>query len=256
MNRGNRHPQRKAGLSPYFALSIAGHLLLIAALGFVGLSAKPEIAERLPFRVGLALAQAPEPAAQPDPAPVIEQEPIQEPAPLSMQAPAPSPRVESAVEPIADSPADPVETITAPAEPFSFEVQAPAAVSVSFEQAADQPAASVEPLDVPIEQLSARPAAPDPSLTAAYLEHISELVDDQKRYPALATRRRLEGRVLVSARLDATGGVLEASILEDPDPLLSEAALRALNNAAPFGPLPEGRDTLQVSVPVRFRLKR
>ena len=72
-------------------------------------------------------------------------------------------------------------------------------------------------------------------------------------YPPDARADNVEGDVLVRVTLDADGSVLEAEVLESPDPRLSRAVLEAVR-AVEFRPparLRDGRRPITFSVPFR-----
>jgi protein TonB len=91
-----------------------------------------------------------------------------------------------------------------------------------------------------------------------FVNSIRAAVAHQLRYPELALRRGIEGRVVLRLTLTASGNLLQASP-SDPtaDSALTNAALAAVRRAAPF---PAWRGTrnpnarLSLLLPIRFKL--
>ena len=86
-----------------------------------------------------------------------------------------------------------------------------------------------------------------------YTQKILQRIEQHKRYPPAARRRRLTGTVLLSLRLDAEGRI-ESLRCMDGARLLCRAAERAAREAAPFPPLPAGTHNLAFDYRMRFRL--
>lgn len=59
----------------------------------------------------------------------------------------------------------------------------------------------------------------------------------QRRYPELARRREIEGRVRVSFRVGNDGRVEQVAVRAGADPLLDDAAVEAVRRAAPLPPI-------------------
>lgn len=78
-----------------------------------------------------------------------------------------------------------------------------------------------------------------------------------RRYPAEAQRRRQQGVVRLRFRMDRDGHVLDATIAGSSGlPVLDREALATLHRAEPLPPIPADRpDTLEVLVPIEFLLK-
>ncbi|GAB5534252.1 MAG: hypothetical protein Rubg2KO_05010 [Rubricoccaceae bacterium] len=74
-------------------------------------------------------------------------------------------------------------------------------------------------------------------------------------YPELAERAGIQGRVFVTFVVDELGQVQDAAIARSPDPILSEAALKAVQESE-FSPgLQRGQPVkVRYSLPVNFRL--
>jgi len=90
-----------------------------------------------------------------------------------------------------------------------------------------------------------------------YYLDVSQKVSRNLRYPSRAQREGLEGRVLVSVRIDRKGELLECELGESSGArYLDRDALRTVRRAAPFGAVPgsiEGRG-LEFDVPVVYGL--
>jgi protein TonB len=70
----------------------------------------------------------------------------------------------------------------------------------------------------------------------------------QRRYPELARRRGVEGRVRIGFHVDGTGRVDAFRVVKSADDLLDDAAREAVERAAPLPPLGD------VEVDVDFHL--
>ncbi|MCX7009575.1 MAG: TonB family protein [Kiritimatiellaeota bacterium] len=92
----------------------------------------------------------------------------------------------------------------------------------------------------------------------AYLNTVRNAVARHLRYPELALRRGVEGRVVLRLTLDATGRLLASGAGEaQGDRALLGAALAAVKRAAPFPPWQGAHNTgatLNLTLPIRFRL--
>ena len=91
-----------------------------------------------------------------------------------------------------------------------------------------------------------------------YVNSIREAVAHQLRYPELALRRGIEGRVVLRLTLTASGHLLKATPGEPAaDAALTNAALTAVRRAAPF-PAWQGTHNsnalLSLILPIRFKL--
>ena len=64
-------------------------------------------------------------------------------------------------------------------------------------------------------------------------------IRSHRRYPELARRRGIEGKVEVSFRILSDGRVSELMVRRGADPMLDEAALAAVRAASPLPPFPE-----------------
>ena len=149
------------------------------------------------------------------------------------------------------------------------QAQRPGAAAVAIAPATDRrpPATDRRPPDSPAVPPDAEPsglAAADgidstqqrapmfPGGEAALLHFIRERL----RYPPLAARNRVEGKVIVSFWVDERGRPYGFGVLKGPGGGLDEEALRILREMPAWTPaLINGRPTLlQLRIPVTFRL--
>lgn len=90
---------------------------------------------------------------------------------------------------------------------------------------------------------------PAPGLSH-WLRLIRERIAEFKRYPRLAQRRGMEGRVVIAFTMTKKGNVKEAVIAHPSGfALLDKAALKAVRKAAPFPYLP-----VRIIVPIVYKL--
>lgn len=88
-----------------------------------------------------------------------------------------------------------------------------------------------------------------------YLDVIHAMIDSAKIYPTRALRRSLEGDILVRVTLKGDGLIEDLRFVSGDD-IFKSSSLRAVEDAAPFPPLPSsfgGR--LVLDVPLRYRLR-
>lgn len=93
----------------------------------------------------------------------------------------------------------------------------------------------------------------------AYISFIRSAIVRHLRYPELALRRGIEGRVVLRLTLDARGKLLDSTASEPAnDGALLGAALVAVRRAAPFPPwqgVHSPDATLNLTLPIRFKLE-
>jgi periplasmic protein TonB len=93
----------------------------------------------------------------------------------------------------------------------------------------------------------------------AYGERLSRHITRQRRYPAQAVRLGMEGTALVRIRVNRDGSLGAPPRLEGSSRfrVLDAEALRMVEAAAPFSPLPAGlsRESAELVIPVRFFLR-
>jgi protein TonB len=92
----------------------------------------------------------------------------------------------------------------------------------------------------------------------AYARRLYQLVVLQRRYPASAARFAMEGTARVHLSVNRDGTLARAPRLERSSghEVLDAEALRMVEAAAPFAPLPEGhaRPSAEFVIPVDFSL--
>lgn len=90
-----------------------------------------------------------------------------------------------------------------------------------------------------------------------YLAALRARIERSKRYPLLARRQGVEGRAAVAFQVTATGQVEQLRLADATHPLLGQAAMRAVEGAAPFPQLPSdiAGPPLQVEIGLRFTLE-
>lgn len=94
-------------------------------------------------------------------------------------------------------------------------------------------------------------AGGDPTLQRQYLGSLSKTLEKHKIFP----KSRDSGTVVVRFTVAPTGELLSREVAASSgSPLLDEAAVRSLERAAPFPPMPSGASIgpLVVSVPFRY----
>jgi protein TonB len=92
----------------------------------------------------------------------------------------------------------------------------------------------------------------------AYGRSIHRAVVKHRRYPRVARRLGLEGKVLIKISVDRQGRLLNAVIKRSSgQEILDKEALRMVRAAAPFTSLPNDFDkpSVMVVIPVKFKLQ-
>ena len=93
----------------------------------------------------------------------------------------------------------------------------------------------------------------------AYAKGMHASMESHKRYPIAARKLGIEGDVVVKIKIDRVGKLIGTpSVAKSCGPeVLDQEALRMVQKAAPFNPLPSEfvKDTATIKLPVRFRLK-
>ncbi len=191
-----------------------------------------------------------EPLVVPPVAPVLPPPPV---------AGVPRPKVKPPVESLSKKP--PVIRPAAMASPALPEVSPPAEVlpdtlsdEISSPNASTSALAAVEASDaVAREQIAAgtipaREAEARPDAMPSYVAEVRRRIESKKRYPAMARRRREEGRVLARVSI-SSNGALRGLDLEEKAPLsLRRATRSAIQGAAPFPVPPRGEVMVEISV--------
>jgi protein TonB len=95
--------------------------------------------------------------------------------------------------------------------------------------------------------------------TLAYQGMVRRRLEEHKRFPPLAVRRGLEGRVGIRFLLHRDGHVEQVEVIKSSNiSLLDKAALSAVHDGAPFPHFPESipEDFLVIEVTLHFELRR
>jgi TonB family protein len=90
-----------------------------------------------------------------------------------------------------------------------------------------------------------------------YLQHIRERISRYKKYPPMARRRQLEGRVGIRFLLSVTGEVQRLAISRSSgEELLDQAALKAVQDGSPFPrpPVDLPADPITIELNIVFNL--
>ncbi len=100
-------------------------------------------------------------------------------------------------------------------------------------------------------------APPTQDLQRRYLAMVSAALRRHKRYPRVARRRGLSGKVVLAFVILPNGQVTNARIAEsNGHTILNNAALRALRKATPLPSFPPAlkKKSLQVTIPILYEL--
>ncbi|MCD6216892.1 energy transducer TonB [bacterium] len=97
------------------------------------------------------------------------------------------------------------------------------------------------------------------SVKAAYQKSILQKIDNVKKYPLIARSKGKEGSVVVEFTLHLDGSISDILILERASfSSFNDAAINAVNSAAPFEPIPAvlGISKMSISVRLTFQLNQ
>jgi len=101
---------------------------------------------------------------------------------------------------------------------------------------------------------STRPSAEDESnRLARYVEAVRERIEARKRYPSMARKRAVEGRVVARVAIRADGRVSAVEFDGGAPALLRRATDDAIREAAPYPAPPAG--ALTIELPVDYSLR-
>lgn len=288
-------PGDEENLAAGIALSTVVHIAiagLVVVYGF-SLIAQPDLAPsrkapdsnqsqavRIDLNSLLALTKAPE--TEPGDGGVVEQpKPEPEPEPEVAKVEEPPPAVEPPPEPpkraprIKRSRKAVVARKAAPAPTSAPETIAPAvadAASPASTQAVE-PAGEprTEPVASPQIAVTPRSVTPAPrggsgggqassidrkGMLKGYMKQLSRAVRKNYKYPRAAERAGLEGKVLVSITLDASGKIIAVKLARSSGhEILDKAALDAARSVGSLPPAPDALGWGQRSVKIPFRFK-
>jgi periplasmic protein TonB len=235
-----------------------------AAAALVRLPAAPR-ADDVPVEI-VAVMPAPEEPPPPPPAPpppaAAPAAPVRAarapPRPIARAAPPPPPGPVAPPPPNATPPPDAAPPArAAPRIGISMEattsatgVAAPAGNTLY----GSMPRTSPDPREVKPYRAD-RYAAPTEVTTAARPLGACRLSNDA--YPAEARRAGVEGRVVLRLMLDASGAVVDATVVEDPGYGLGAAAVDSVRRHCRFVPARRGEEAVAswIRYPVRFELE-
>lgn len=153
-------------------------------------------------------------------------------------------RPEPEPEPIVEKKADPVEAAT---QTLLAAAQARESDEVPTDAGVPGPAPAADlPNALPSE-------ADDPSRLARYVEAVRARIEARKRYPAMARKRSVEGRVVARVEIRADGRVSAIEFDGGAPALLRRATDEAIRSAAPYPAPPAGAMTIELPVDYSLR---
>jgi protein TonB len=95
--------------------------------------------------------------------------------------------------------------------------------------------------------------------TQNYFSQLMRALNAHKVYAAQLKRAKIEGTVTLAFTINRQGEVIASSVQQSSgQPALDHAAMEMVKNASPLPPIPTwmNRDTLSLSVPVEYAIKR
>ena len=95
--------------------------------------------------------------------------------------------------------------------------------------------------------------ADDPSRLARYVEEVRARIEARRRYPAMARKRSVEGRVVARVAIRADGRVSAIEFDGGAPALLRRATDEAIRSAAPYPAPPAGAMTIELPVDYSLR---
>jgi len=110
------------------------------------------------------------------------------------------------------------------------------------------------PQIVPVQQVQRVEKTPTELYVDENLQKISQLLSDNLYYPRRARKRGIEGVVNVDFTLSTEAVVSEINVVSSGSDILSRAAIKTLEELS--GEFPHPRETLRLSVPINYSLKR
>ena len=88
---------------------------------------------------------------------------------------------------------------------------------------------------------------------ASYVETVRRRIQDRRRYPPLARKRAVEGRIVARLAIRADGRIESVEFRDSAPRLLRRATDDAIRKAAPY-PVPPG-GALTIELPVDYSLR-
>jgi len=88
------------------------------------------------------------------------------------------------------------------------------------------------------------------------LDGMKNFITENVKYPELAKKNKVEGKVFVSFVVDEQGHVTKAKVVRAVDPELDKEALRVVNKMEKWSPGKEKGETVkvQLTLPIQFAL--
>lgn len=157
--------------------------------------------------------------------------------------PPPEPRIEQKPEPEVAAPE--------PVDPAAQSILAAAQARETDETPTDAGLPGPAPAaDLPNARSS---QADDASRLARYVEEVRARIEARKRYPAMARKRSVEGRVVARVEIRADGRVSAIDFDGGAPALLRRATDEAIRSAAPYPAPPAGAMTIELPVDYSLR---
>lgn len=225
-----------------FQIAVACSLVVhaIAALVLAGTNPTTRVVPppAQPAAVRVRLAEAAKPAAPARPAvsaaPSRVERAVAAEPPISSARPQPTP----APQP------DPQPAAQAAVAALDFEP------SLSVATDSDGLPDEAEPADLPSAQASVED---DSNRLARYVEEVRRRIEARKRYPAMARKRAVEGRVVARVEIGADGRIATIAFEGGAPPLLRRATDEAIRAGEPYPAPPAG--ALTIELPVDYSLR-
>ena len=83
----------------------------------------------------------------------------------------------------------------------------------------------------------------------SYLSHLRQKINDTWMYPEIAKKNKIEGEITLCFTLKGDGSLLDIIIISSSgQAVLDQASISAIDNAAPFNPLPEKLNLSKLNV--------
>lgn len=100
------------------------------------------------------------------------------------------------------------------------------------------------------------PSEDEPIVPFYILSEKPEIIKSvNPKYPDLARKKKIQGRVVVKVLINEQGNVEKVEIIESPDPMLSEATIEAAKEWK-FKPLKDRHVKVWMKFPIDFSLKK
>ncbi len=99
--------------------------------------------------------------------------------------------------------------------------------------------------------------APSQQSVDSYFSKLYLHIDKVKRYPSRALRRRLQGRIVIEVKIGRDGDLIDVKVIQGQSKLLTDAAVDAVRQSAPFPSFPPDWQpaTMTFRVPLEYRLR-